>query len=244
LLPLAFALVALPAARAYRWLIGLIFILGSVALVLTLTRGAWVGFVVSLAIVGIAAFRRGWVSGKWLAGGVALAALPAALQFGLVATRLGEYGNAAVTDRLSLVELAMAMIRDHPLTGVGANHFAASLNPYVTVDFSQAWISTVHNKYLLVWSELGVLALGAFIWLLVSAVRRGLLAARSEDPIVAAIALGLAAGIVGNMIHMTVDLFNSRPQIQMIWLIVGLLIALEAIARRSTRSRLAAERTS
>ena len=50
----------------------------------------------------------------------------------------------------------------------------------------------------------------------------------------AALALGLAAGLLGNMVHMTVELFHSRIQVQMLWLVIGLLLAVPRIARRES----------
>ena len=46
---------------------------------------------------------------------------------------------------------------------------------------------------------------------------------------VAPIALGLTMAIVGQMLHMFVDVFNSRVQIQMLWLCAGLLVGISQL---------------
>jgi hypothetical protein len=99
---------------------------------------------------------------------------------------------------------------------------AASAGP----EFSRSWIYTVHDKYLLVWAGSGIGALLAFVWFLVATVRRGLLASRSADPVLAAIAIALTGAVIGQMVHMTVELFQSRPQVQLLWVIAGLLVAM------------------
>src|SRR5439155_18314025 len=92
---------------------------------------------------------------------------------------------------------------------------------------------TVHNKYLLVWSEAGIGALLAFLWFLGSTLRRGWSLWRRDDPLLSPLALGLTAGIIGQTVHMSVDIFQSRPQIQLLWLVAGLLVAMQNVARET-----------
>ncbi len=233
LLPVALGLALSSADRLYRRLGGLAFALGSVVLVMSFSRGAWFGFAVSIGWMLVVAWRR-----KWLVGLAPVAVVAAALLFFVmfqdeILLRVGEYNNQAARSRLPLMDLAFEMIRDAPLFGVGANNFAASLDPYVTVEFSRDWIATVHNKYLLVWAETGILALLAFLWVLVSAIRTGWRGSTTGDRLLAPIALGLAAGIVANMIHMTVDRFHFRPQIQMLWVVIALILVIPRAGRVS-----------
>jgi putative inorganic carbon (HCO3(-)) transporter len=142
------------------------------------------------------------------------------------------------------MDLAFRMIVDNPVLGLGANNFAASMNQYLTIDFSQEWIFTVHNKYLLVWAETGILGLVAFLWIMVAAIRRGWAAVRAHDRVLSPLALGLTTGIVANMIHMTVDIFHSRTQIQMLWIVMALMLAIASMTtarskRASTLTRAA-----
>jgi putative inorganic carbon (HCO3(-)) transporter len=91
------------------------------------------------------------------------------------------------------------------------------------------WFYTIHNKYLLEWVELGVLGLAAFLWFLLSTIRRGWSTWQRQDRLLAPLSLGLILAIVGQMVHMSVDVFNSRPQVQSLWLCAGLVIALSRI---------------
>lgn len=231
LLPVALSLVVAGVDAFHRRLGGAAFVLGSVALVLSFSRGAWVGFTASTVLLVAVAWRRRWVRGSMI---VAFGAVVLVLAIGFqeeIVVRLAQYNNLAARSRLPLMELAFSMIRDRPLLGVGANNFAAALDPYVTVEYSQSWVSTVHNKYLLVWAETGIGALIAFLWTMVAAVSAGWRLSRLRDPMISPIAFGLAVGLIASMIHMTVDLFHGRAQLQMMWAVIGLTLAAGRLAR-------------
>lgn len=128
--------------------------------------------------------------------------------------------------RLPLISIAWRMIMDAPIMGVGANNFAMVLPPYVTPEFNDRWLYTVHNKYLLVWAETGIGGLAAFLWFLLATIRRGWVCWQFQDRMLSPIALAFAAATAGHMIHMAVDIFNSRPQVQMLWVIAAIIAAI------------------
>jgi hypothetical protein len=53
---------------------------------------------------------------------------------------------------------------------------------------------------------------------------------RLSDPLFSPVALALTAGLLGQMVHMSVDIFQSRPQVQLLWLVAALLVAMETTA--------------
>lgn len=244
MLPPSLGLMLTPTRRSYRWLASIAFSVGALTLALTLTRGAWGGFLVATGITLLYAWRQGWISA---AVPIMLTLLGVVLILVLrddIVARVTAFDNASAQARLPLMDLAFRMIKDHPILGLGANNFAASMDQYLTIDFSQEWIFTVHNKYLLVWSETGIIGLAAFIWVMVAAVRRGWRAIRSHDRVLSPLAIGLTTGIIANMIHMTVDIFHSRTQVQMLWLVMALILAIASMTpatpkRASTLTRAA-----
>jgi O-antigen ligase len=119
--------------------------------------------------------------------------------------------------------MAWHMILDHPFLGVGANNFVLQVQNYAGGDFAAAWLSTVHHKYLLIWSEGGIGALAAFLVFLATAIVRGWRARHSADPLVAGVGLGLAAAVIGHAVHMNFELFAGGTTTQMLWLAAGLL---------------------
>ena len=236
-LPVALGLMLVPTKRAYRWLAGAAFGLGSLALVLTLTRGAWGGYLLATGFMVIYALRRGWASASMPSLLVVLGLLLAIAFSDEILSRVAQFDNPSAQARFPLMDLAFRMIGDNPFLGVGANNFAATMNRYLTVDFSTDWIFTVHNKYLLVWAETGLASLVAFLTVLVTALRRGWEAVVASDRSLAPIAVGLVAGVAANMIHMLVDIFHARPQTQMLWLSLALILAVWRMVHGSDEKR-------
>ena len=162
----ALALLLAGVSRRYKQLAFLAFPLGAVAVILTLSRGGWVALGLSLMVFCAVALWRGWLPFPYflLIAGIFLVVL---LPFhDLIAERLTGADKGSAQSRFPLMHLAWNVIKDHPLTGVGTNNFAVVLGDYATPEFSRAWLYTVHNKYLLVWAELGIGGLLAFVWFL------------------------------------------------------------------------------
>jgi O-antigen ligase len=80
---------------------------------------------------------------------------------------------AGENGRGPLVDLAWHMIRDHPMLGVGINNFAALIRDYASPSGHGPWLYVVHNKYLGVWAETGIVGLIAFLWFLGETIGRG-----------------------------------------------------------------------
>jgi putative inorganic carbon (HCO3(-)) transporter len=222
---LAVAVFTRPVDRGLRRLALVSSMLGVVALALTLSRGGWVGFIVAIAVVlaGSRAQRRGRSS--LLSMAVVVTALICILVplYPTISSRISGDDSGAAASRLPLMEIAAEMIEDHPILGVGANNFAVVLPDYAGPRFSETFLSVVHNKYLVVWSEAGVGALIAFLLFVGSAIRRGWRGRTDADPLLSAISLGLAAGVAGLAVHMNFDIFKGRPMTQTLWLIAALL---------------------
>jgi putative inorganic carbon (HCO3(-)) transporter len=241
-LPLTAALAIAPVARWYRLMAASAFVAGTVLLGLSGSRGGFIGFMVGLGLMAILVYRRELIPRKIFLRAMALAAVPLGVEFALIVGRLAAFDDNAATGRLPLIALAIDMIGDNLVVGVGANNFAIVLDQYLTVDFSTAWISTVHNRYLLVWAETGIIGLVALLYFLLSALRRGAKLARTPDRMYALASIGLLGGIAAAMVHMLVELYHSRPLVQMLWLLAGLLIAVEAATTRERTSVRRAQR--
>lgn len=231
------ALTVLAVSRRLKLLAAAAFGLATLALILTLSRGGWIAFAVSLTFLIVIGLQRGWISPR-IPIVVAIGLIVIVLPFsGRLATRLTGNDNGSAASRVPLIHLASNVIRDHPVLGVGANQLAIVFPKYAGPQYDRAWIYTVHNKYLLVWAEAGTGALVAFLWFLFSTLRRGWRVWRREDAFLSVLALGFTAGILGQMVHMSVDVFASRPQVQALWLVAGLLVAMENVANRDERSQ-------
>lgn len=211
--------------------------LALVALVLTFSRGGWLGLVVGLLILGVVGQRRGFIRSRTVVtvvGGAAIVLLPFA---GLVVARLTGSDAGSAAARLPLIQLALHMIEAHPLAGVGANNFGLALPSYAaSPDFAGVWLYTVHNKFLLIAAESGIFALAAFIWMLIAVARRSVGPIASAHPLLGPATLGLLAALAGQVVQMMVEPYNGRPSQQMLWTIAALITAAARITRAAPAS--------
>jgi O-antigen ligase len=215
-------------------------VLALIPLALTLSRGAWIACLVSLVVLAIGSRGRR-VSSAGLVGLLLTLLVVLVPLHGEISQRLAGSDEGAAAGRVPLMRIAGEMIADHPFLGVGANNYVIALPRYTGGDFSAAWRSSVHDKYLLIWSEAGPGALLAFLVFVGVTIARGWRARDDPDPLVAAVGLGLAAAVAGNAVHMNFEIFAAGAPIQMLWLAGGL-VAAPAFARERGIRRLEAAR--
>jgi putative inorganic carbon (hco3(-)) transporter len=235
LLPLGLVMLASPTSVRLRRLTLAAVLLGIIALVETGSRGGWVSFAVSVAFLAIWAIRRRIVQARTVVAAAAVLMVLLAPLYGTITARLTTNDNGSAQSRVSLATIAWHMVETHPVLGVGINNEPMLVRSYAGPQFDGSWLSIVHDQYLLIWSESGIFALSAFLWFLAATVRRGLRVANARDPVLSPVALGLTAGVVGRLVHMTVDHFDQRVDLQSLLLAASVLAAIELILRRERR---------
>lgn len=236
LLPLCFCLYFASTTKRMKQLASVALLFGGIGLVLTLSRGGWVGTTISFGICGFVALRKRWLSASVLVG-VALGTLILVGTFWpMLSSRIFGDDRGSAESRIGLVQLSARMIADHPL-GVGANNWAFAAERYAELsEFRNEWFYTVHNKYFLVLTETGWLGLLAYLGFVFSVIYCGWRAWNRKDRLLAPIALGLTAAICGQLFHMTAEIFNSRPQVQLLWLIAAVIIVIERITAQQEQT--------
>ena len=218
--------------RLYKWLASAVLGLGSIALILTFSRGGWLALALSLGLLCFVTWRRRGLSLKAPIAVLLLLSLLYVPFHSLIGARLFGDDRGSAESRIPLMNLAFRITEAHPLLGVGANNFTVAMGPYLTSDFREEFLFAVHNKYLLVLAETGIGGLIAFLAFFVGIVRKGWQCWNLKDRLLSPLALGFGAGIVGHMVHMTVDVFRGRPTQQLVWLIAGLLAAMYRLCVR------------
>jgi O-antigen ligase len=174
----------------------------------------------------VLAVARGWLHPLSLIALVLAVMIVLGLLSGVIFERITADDNGAAYSRVPLMEIAFRIIKDYPVLGIGANNFSIVIPSYVSA-YSGVWVHTVHNKYLLIWSEIGLGGLLSFLWFLGAAIWQGWRALHTQDRVLSSLAMGLMAGLIGQMAHMMVDIFNDRPQVQAVWMLAALLAALD-----------------
>lgn len=236
MLSLAVGVLFTDAGRKYKWLAASVLAFGSAALIFTFSRGAWISLATAIILFCVSLWRRNGSSLKAPVAFLAILFLIYLSFHSAVEARLLADDNGSAESRIPLMNLAFRIIADNPVFGVGSNNFSATMDGYLTSEFRRGFLYTVHNKYLLVWAEIGFAGLLAYLAFLFGAVRKGWASWKQNDRLLSTLALGFTTAIIGNMVHQSVDIFHDRSVTQLLWLVAGLLFAMNGILRTQSAS--------
>jgi len=238
---LTFAAFALATVRSLllRWALLASIVVGALALVRTESRG------------GLLAMGVVFVAVLFLGGPVRARAVPLILTsvcaglayYTLVAppealARVSEFRAGGGSGRTDLWTVALEVFRDHPLGGVGIGNFQVVEPLYALRDVSISRADlivgrtvVVHNTYLHILAELGLLGLVFFGALIIGAFGVGLRAtrtlARSGDRDAEMLSRGLLIGTIGMF---AAFFFISAQYEKQLPLLLGVLAALSSVA--------------
>jgi putative inorganic carbon (hco3(-)) transporter len=202
---------------------------GVAALLCTQSLGGLVSFggVVLLAIL---CFVENWKTK--LALFAAVCALVIAFYFAMGILNPAHEGTSFAYDqaiRLVLWGIAWDFFRYSPILGVGWGNFVVLYGSYVAnISWIPAGQFEVHNLYLQLLAETGLIGFGAFSLLIFRAVQQALRQLRcSVHALDKAIAFGVLGAIVTVLMHGFVDFFfQVSPQFStLFWVLLALLVA-------------------
>jgi putative inorganic carbon (HCO3(-)) transporter len=215
--------------------------LGAIALVVTFSRSSWRGFL--LAVAGFLALGvlKGHIKIEIVLILLVLFCLVFVAFYSPIMTRLTSDDDSAKS-RPPMAELAWGVIKAYPIWGVGANNYSLvafryappGFDPYPYVNVYRVGTHPVHNRYLLIWAELGLPGIVSFVLLLLAAALQGIKAANLPDRRLSLIALALVAALASYSIHLTTDHLLNRSLTRWVWLIIALLVSMNRVGK--TRS--------
>lgn len=153
-------------------------VLINVALVGCLTRSAWVALALALTVLVLIKAPK-----------LLLAYLPAALLFLLVAPvpvihrvqSILDLSDTSNYDRLCMAEAGFYMIRERPLFGIGPGMVEARYPIYRHPTAPRPQVPHLHNSFLQIGAEEGLLALGAYLWLMIGTLHLSFRAFRRHE---------------------------------------------------------------
>jgi putative inorganic carbon (HCO3(-)) transporter len=219
-----------------------------VALVMSWSRGAWLGF--SVAFLGVlAVWPRRWWMGLLMAGATVFAwtmiirsnVLPAVVVERLVSiteftetfdvrgTRISAE-NYAVLERLAHWQAAEEMARYRPWLGVGFGNYELAYPDVALLSWPDP-LGHAHNYYLNVLAETGVVGLATYVALWVVIVWHTLRLTRSHLPGVRAAAIGL----LGAWVHLSAHQIADKLYVANIHLHIGALLGVLSIMSKQYR---------
>ncbi len=214
---------------------------GIVGVILSLARGSWIGLVTALALL----IMFGWIrlskperkSYVFVAGGAVVLVLALLLPFSSsIYNRLTADDEGAASIRTPLLENAVLMIQDNPLTGVGMNGYRTHMAKYdeTGIFVSQVFQNPVHNVFAHVTAEIGLPGGLLFCFLILAALYECLRTMASGDRLLFALALGAAIGLVAFVISGMKEpaaLGSVRPPMRTLFLMLGTVMAVGRIRR-------------
>ncbi|HYK88421.1 MAG TPA: O-antigen ligase family protein [Acidobacteriota bacterium] len=232
--------------KAERLLLGailfLLLLMGG-TLLLSQSRGAWLGFCTALALFLLLKFRWMWWVGAAAGALGALLALifkPWTGSGQLLASGLTSGAEITLQARLEIWSRAVYGIEDFAFTGMGMNAFrkvVQILYPLFTIS-PDVDIAHAHNQLLQTALDLGIPGLVAYIaiW---AAVFRLLWRVwrQSADPLHRAIALGLTGGLIAQFVFGINDAIALGAKVGVFWWIaIALAVSLEKLDRKKVES--------
>ena len=195
----------------------------TLCLVFTLSRGAWIVFFFVLVLLGF------WLD-KRLILGLIIISLITPVAVPAVYSRIAymaspEYvQSAAEGGRIARWSQAMDYWKGQPLTGLGMGRFGGGV---AIASFPGSGYS-VDNFYLKLGTEMGIIGLAAFIFLIISALGLARSALqKTKDKYLKTVGTGLMAGLIGVLAHnMSENMFEFPLMAVYFWFFLGLIIAL------------------
>jgi O-antigen ligase len=243
---LALAFFALRGARSTleRWWLVASATAMAFALLETGSRGGLIALAAAFAVALILGGRERLKVLGALVGFAALAVTYFALAApGELRSHVADFTTGGGSGRTDLWSIARQVAADHPVLGVGIGNFEtveaqyASRADLPSIDLVIDEPHVVHNTYLELLAELGVVGLTCFVALVAGAVVLGWRAVRSFARMGATelelLARGLLVGLAGML---TASFFLSAEYEKQLWLLLGFAVALLGIAERSVSS--------
>lgn len=214
----------------------------SLALVLSWSRGAWLGFAVGLGTLALFLPKQRWLGGLLLIGGLALLAI--VIQLNLLPTTLtgrltnlgqdlglGEVlgvdiddGNYAVIERLAHWQAAVEMADERPWLGVGFGNYESAYPDYDLINWPFP-LGHAHNYYLNILAETGVLGLSAYLFFWLVVFMQAIFLLRRLDWPDRGIALGLLVAWAALAAHHLVD----KLYVNNLYLYMGFMLGLQQV---------------
>jgi putative inorganic carbon (hco3(-)) transporter len=235
-IPLALAL-SKPIKRYWLWVI---FMLGSVALFVTLSRAGWLGMVIGGGIILWDRIRRFSTVTRFYM--IAIASLFLVLLIGIlfvfdnpIKSRFTANDDGSAYIRIPLMKVAVNMIKSNPWSGIGLNNYTEVDQFYDTTPerVTTVFPWPVHCTYLQLAAELGVFALFVFFWIIGLVFRKGFYLLKKCQDDQRDWVLGILAGMTGFLIHGLVENATLASNLMPFWFFCGILAGLSKMHEKA-----------
>jgi O-antigen ligase len=239
LLPMGCALLFSGIKGIYKVAVCVVIMLGSIVLVLTLSRSGWVCFAFAFVVLLGLSFLHPRLRRRYLMARLAVVVIVAtfALAFsGPIIKRFTQSDPGAVNFRYEWIGVAWNMVKEKPLLGFGLNSFVFNMPQYtsyggpngITQKFGEDW-PVVHNIYMLTWAEQGTLGLLLFLGLNIHVIYLAFKnAGVFKSDVLFVMNLGCISGFFAVMLDGLDSFFIRNPPCgRVFWIVIGLIVAIQ-----------------
>ncbi len=203
-----------------------------VALILTFSRGCWLGFLVAAAI--FVTFAAGKL---WGLGLIALPLLPAVLPESIMNrfTSIGDLKDSSTSYRVYIWMGTLAMVRDFWISGIGMGSEAFT-EVYPFYSYNGIVAPHSHNLFLQILVESGIggiLVFGLILLLFLKRMMAGYQAGGGKGAPLSTMIVAISAGICGFLVQGMFDncFYNYRVML-IFWCVMGMAMACFYAAKR------------
>ena len=225
--------------KKYRWIVGGVLFLLAVGLLFTFSRSAFFALVAGFLIY--ISIQNSKIVFKYIVLACSIFVF-LIFVFGLeniVVSRLMFEDQASTQERAMYLSIGKNMLIDHPL-GVGLGAFTLNMQDYTTTKLTPWLFQPVHNIYVLMADELGILGGVIFLSLFVYAFYRLLRITKHqktpENRFAVALLLSMLTGIavIGFFDHYFVSIYQGQVMLFIYFGFVSSLLSSERLPARNS----------
>lgn len=134
-----------------------------------------------------------------------------------------EQGESGAASRQAIWRDTLAMIRAHPILGVGIGAYQTVFPMYGHREASTI-VDFAHNDYLQTLADGGIVAGALAVWFIIVIFRAFVRGTRSREPLIGALALGAGAGIFAILVHSLFDFNLQLPSNALLFLVLAAIV--------------------
>ncbi|MCH7761201.1 O-antigen ligase family protein, partial [candidate division TA06 bacterium] len=221
-----------------RWILLFEALILSAALLLTYTRGAWLGLLMGLVILGMFSKPSFGLRRRLLVPAVFLLYISAFSIPRPVAERAQSIGDPSNPDRnirFLMWKESLRVLRDYPITGVGLVDLLPIYDRYVypkaPPDLKHIHYGHFHNNFVQVAVQMGLLGLTTFLFMWFNIIRREVrVYQRTKESFLSSIFLGSLAALAAFLVSGLFEYNYGDSEVAMLlFFTIGISLACEKI---------------
>lgn len=210
------------------------FIAAVTVLLMTYSRGAWLAFAASVAII-VMLLRPRLIPLFIVAAIILIPFLPASILNRIVTIFVG--GDSSINSRAYIYTAMYDLIKDYPLSGVGLGAGAvkkiADYGGYYQAHFP---FVHAHSIYMEIWAESGIMGIVSFVFTIFFALKKGVSTVKSKtaSPLLKGVGAGCVGGIAGAMVFGITDYGWYYPRVMVFfWILAAIVYAGAKLSKRT-----------